>query len=144
MLSYFGGLRHHRTRISKLLIYKLQRVRFLSTLSPLLRPQHHKSESTTTGTRMRAYYFDNIPGDQRLAHDYVPSRPAPQELLTKLGVSYWQIPLDGYLPKLNAVADERGYKNRDFITVSKEGLGDVSSTYLDYLANRREISITLC
>ncbi|TFK25380.1 Fe-ARD 1 [Coprinopsis marcescibilis] len=74
---------------------------------------------------MRAYYFDNIPGDQRLAHDYVPSRPVPEPLLKKLGVSYWEIPIDGYLPKLDAVAEERGYKNRDHITVSKDGLGDL-------------------
>lgn len=72
---------------------------------------------------MRAYYFDNVPGDQRLAHDS--NRTVPAEVLKQLNVSYWQIPLEGYLPKLNSVADERGYKNRDLINVSKAGLGEV-------------------
>ncbi|EAU91946.1 1,2-dihydroxy-3-keto-5-methylthiopentene dioxygenase [Coprinopsis cinerea okayama7 len=71
---------------------------------------------------MRAYYFDNIPGDQRLPHDS--GRPVSEDTLRKLNISYWRIELDGYLPKLNAVAEERGYKNRDFINVSKAGLGD--------------------
>lgn len=30
-------------------------------------------------------------------------------------------PLDGRLPEVDAVARERGYKNRDVITVTKEG-----------------------
>jgi 1,2-dihydroxy-3-keto-5-methylthiopentene dioxygenase len=74
---------------------------------------------------MKAYYFDNIPGDQRLAHHS--GREVSGETLKKININYWQIPLEGYLPKLNAVADERGYKNRDLINVSKAGLGDVSS-----------------
>lgn len=74
---------------------------------------------------MRAYYFDNIPGDQRLPHDYVPSRPVPLEKLDDLNVKFWTIPVEGYEPKLNAVAKERDYKNRDMINVSKEGMGAV-------------------
>jgi len=74
---------------------------------------------------MRAYYFDNVPGDQRLPHDCDPSRPVSEQTLRALGVSYWRIELDGYLPKLNAVTDERGYKNRDLINVSKAGLGEL-------------------
>ncbi|KAJ6467157.1 hypothetical protein C8R47DRAFT_1179451 [Mycena vitilis] len=47
---------------------------------------------------MRADYYDNVPGDQRLAHDY---------------------------DAVNVVARERGYKNRGTIDVSKEGMGAV-------------------
>ena len=72
---------------------------------------------------MKAYYFDNVPGDQRLAHHS--GREVSAETLKKININYWQIPLEGYLPKLNAVADERGYKNRDLINVSKAGLGDL-------------------
>jgi 1,2-dihydroxy-3-keto-5-methylthiopentene dioxygenase len=79
---------------------------------------------------MRAYYFDNIPGDQRLPHDYSPSRQVSVEKLDSLGVKYWHIPVEGHLPKLDAVAKERDYKNRDQINVSKEGMGAVSLTLI--------------
>lgn len=74
---------------------------------------------------MRAYYYDNVPGDQRLPHDYNPSRPVAQELLAALNVKFWSIPVEGYESKVDDLAKERGYKNRDMINVSKEGLGEV-------------------
>jgi len=74
---------------------------------------------------MRAYYYDNIPGDQRLPHDYVPSRPVSEDTLDKISVKHWTISVEGYESKVNAVAQERGYKNRDTINVSKEGLGEL-------------------
>ncbi|KAJ6626715.1 Acireductone dioxygenase ARD family [Mycena sp. CBHHK59/15] len=74
---------------------------------------------------MRAYYFDNVPGDQRLPHDYVPSRPVAPETLSALSVHFWTIPVDGYETKVDEIAKERGYKNRDMINVSKEGMGDI-------------------
>jgi len=74
---------------------------------------------------MRAYYFDNLPGDQRLPHDYVPTQPVSKDTLTKIGVKFWTIPVAGYEDKLNSIAQERGYKNRDTINVSKEGLGAI-------------------
>ncbi|KAF9564788.1 ARD-domain-containing protein [Agrocybe pediades] len=74
---------------------------------------------------MRAYYFDNLPGDQRLPHDYVPSRPVSKETLDKINVKYWSVPVEGYEPKIDAIAKERGYKNRDMINVSKEGMGEI-------------------
>ncbi|KAF9476655.1 RmlC-like cupin [Pholiota conissans] len=46
---------------------------------------------------MRAYYFDNIPGDQRLPHDYVPSRTVSKETLDKLNVKFWIIPVEGHM-----------------------------------------------
>lgn len=75
---------------------------------------------------MRAYYYDNVPGDQRRSHDHLPSQPVSDETLTKLNIKYWTIPVEGHEEKINAIAAERGYKNRDNIHVSKEGMGDVS------------------
>jgi 1,2-dihydroxy-3-keto-5-methylthiopentene dioxygenase len=75
---------------------------------------------------MRSYYYDNLPGDQRLPHDCVPSRPVAPEKLSALSINFWSIPVDGYEPKIDAIAKERAYKNRDTINVSKEGMGDVS------------------
>ncbi|KAI0050111.1 Acireductone dioxygenase [Auriscalpium vulgare] len=80
---------------------------------------------------MRAYYFDNIPGDQRLAHDS--GKPVSEEHLRELGVLFWTIPVDspdGWEPAINAVAKERSYKNRDTINVTKEGLGDLYESKL--------------
>ncbi|KAJ6456991.1 Acireductone dioxygenase ARD family [Mycena vitilis] len=76
---------------------------------------------------MRAYYFDNVPGDQRLAHDYIPSRPVPLPTLSALGVHFWPIPVDSpdWEASVNAIAKERGYKNRDTIDVSRAGMGAV-------------------
>ncbi|KAJ7118433.1 RmlC-like cupin domain-containing protein [Mycena crocata] len=74
---------------------------------------------------MRAYYFDNLPGDQRLPHDYTPSRPVAPETLAALKVSSWTIPVGRYEPRLDEIARERGYKNRDMINVSKEGMGEI-------------------
>jgi len=74
---------------------------------------------------MRAYYFDNIPGDQRLAHDS--GNPVPPETLKSAGVLHWAIPIDesgNWEQQINEVARERDYKNRDTINVTKEGLGD--------------------
>lgn len=43
---------------------------------------------------MKAYYFDNVPGDQRLPH-FDPSLPSLSESdLKKIGVNYWFIPID--------------------------------------------------
>ncbi|KDR69789.1 hypothetical protein GALMADRAFT_255587 [Galerina marginata CBS 339.88] len=74
---------------------------------------------------MRAYYYDNLPGDQRLPHDYVPSRLVSKEILDALNVKYWVIPVEGHEPKVDALAKERGYKNRDLINVSKDGMGEI-------------------
>ncbi|KIK60967.1 hypothetical protein GYMLUDRAFT_43507 [Collybiopsis luxurians FD-317 M1] len=74
---------------------------------------------------MRAYYFDNLSGDQRLPHDCVPSRPVDPETLKSIKVEAWTIPVTpGYEEELDAVAKERNYRNRDVIEISKEGLGD--------------------
>lgn len=74
---------------------------------------------------MRTYYYDNVPGDQRLAHDYIPSRTVSLATLEGLGVGYWSIPVEGHEKEIDAIAAAQGYKNRDTINISKEGLGDV-------------------
>ncbi|KAJ7469338.1 Acireductone dioxygenase ARD family [Mycena galericulata] len=74
---------------------------------------------------MRAYYFDNLPGDQRLPHDFNPSRPVAPATLTALNVHSWTIPVDGYEPQIDTIAKERGYKNRDTIDVSRAGMGEI-------------------
>lgn len=84
---------------------------------------------------MRAYYYDNIPGDQRLPHDYIPSRPVSDEILESIRVKYWQIPVEDYEQKIDAISKERGYKNRDTINVSKEGMGEVGGAEVLTIVN---------
>jgi 1,2-dihydroxy-3-keto-5-methylthiopentene dioxygenase len=74
---------------------------------------------------MRAYYYDNVPGDQRLLHDS--GRPVSAEELRAIDVASWKIPIDDegkWQARIDEVAQERGYKNRDVINVTKAGLGD--------------------
>jgi 1,2-dihydroxy-3-keto-5-methylthiopentene dioxygenase len=69
---------------------------------------------------MKAYMYDNLPGDQRLPHDS--GREVSVEDLNKLGVLYYHFPsVDG----VDALAAERGYKNRDEIKVSPQHMGEV-------------------
>ncbi|CDO72549.1 hypothetical protein BN946_scf184983.g32 [Trametes cinnabarina] len=73
---------------------------------------------------MRAYYYDNAPGDQRLPHDS--GRDVPLETLAALGVLYWRIPVDapeGWERKIDAIAEERKYSSRDVVTANKDALG---------------------
>ncbi|AGV14258.1 1,2-dihydroxy-3-keto-5-methylthiopentene dioxygenase, variant [Cryptococcus neoformans var. grubii H99] len=74
---------------------------------------------------MKAYIYDDKPGDQRLPHDTGIDIPEPT--LAKLGVTYQRIPIDpegAWESKIDEFAKERGYKNRDRITVTREGLGE--------------------
>ncbi|GFZ44810.1 acireductone dioxygenase [iron(II)-requiring] [Saitozyma sp. JCM 24511] len=74
---------------------------------------------------MRAYLYDDIPGDQREPHDS--GKTVSFETLAKLGVVYRQFPIDAegkWEETIDAFAKERGYKNRDQITVTREGLGE--------------------
>ena len=69
---------------------------------------------------MRAYWYDNEPGDQRLDHDS--GRAVPSSYLSSLGVHYHHVT---DVPTLNTIAADRSYKNRDEITVSPKAMGDV-------------------
>lgn len=80
---------------------------------------------------MRAYYFDNLPGDQRLQHDS--GRSVNSAHLYKLGVLYESIPPEGpggWESKIDTIAEQQGYKNRDIVNVTKEGLGDLYESKL--------------
>ncbi|TVY44695.1 1,2-dihydroxy-3-keto-5-methylthiopentene dioxygenase [Lachnellula subtilissima] len=69
---------------------------------------------------MRAYWFDNQPGDQRELHDS--GRAVDPAYLSNLGVLYYHISDEKDVDRLAA---ERSYKNRDLITVSPEKMGAV-------------------
>jgi 1,2-dihydroxy-3-keto-5-methylthiopentene dioxygenase len=80
---------------------------------------------------MRAYYLDNLPGDQRLQHDS--GRSTDSDHLHELGVLHWTIPLDtpgGWEPAIDTISEKRGYRNRDTVNVTKEGLGDAYESKL--------------
>lgn len=68
--------------------------------------------------------MDNESTDQRLPHEYKPSRPVDSAVLKDIGVLYWHIPVQEHESEINRIASERSYKNRDTINVTREGLGD--------------------
>ncbi|KAJ5901297.1 Acireductone dioxygenase ARD family [Penicillium tannophilum] len=69
---------------------------------------------------MKAYWYDNKPGDQREPHDS--GRAVSEDVLAKLGVLYKHCPT---IEHVDSIASERGYKNRDQICVSPQTMGDV-------------------
>ncbi|KAK0755914.1 hypothetical protein N5P37_011590 [Trichoderma harzianum] len=69
---------------------------------------------------MKAYMYDNLPGDQRLPHDS--GREVTADALANLGVLYHHLPATS---EVDVLAANRGYKNRDEIVVSPEKMGDV-------------------
>ncbi|RDA89633.1 hypothetical protein CP533_1952 [Ophiocordyceps camponoti-saundersi (nom. inval.)] len=69
---------------------------------------------------MKAYIYDNIPGDQRLPHDS--GRIVTIEDLSQVGVRYFHCPS---LSDVDDLAAARGYKNRDEIMVSPQAMGAV-------------------
>lgn len=78
-------------------------------------------------------------GDQRLPHDSGKNLDASE--LGKLGVLYYRI---SELDKVNDLAQQRGYKNRDEITVSPEKMGaiyeeKVKSFFHEHLHEDEEI-----
>ena len=75
---------------------------------------------------MRAYYYDNLSGDQRLPHDSSPSRSVSKERLQRLNVKTWTFSVDQYEGPLDAVAKQEGYSDRDTMVVSRDTLGAVS------------------
>jgi len=68
---------------------------------------------------MRAYYFDNAPGDQRLPHDS--GRAISPAALADLGIIHYNYPPTDLSP-VNQLAEERNYKNRDEIEISPSTL----------------------
>ncbi|GAA5916968.1 hypothetical protein JCM8208_003226 [Rhodotorula glutinis] len=69
---------------------------------------------------MKAYIYDDIEGDQRLPHDS--GEEVTFDQLKAIGA----LPYPGIeLDQVEAIAKDRGYKNRDEINVSKAGMGDI-------------------
>jgi 1,2-dihydroxy-3-keto-5-methylthiopentene dioxygenase len=69
---------------------------------------------------MKAYWFDNLPGDQRLPHDS--GRTVDPNYLRNLGILHYHYPS---VSDVDAIATQRSYKNRDEITISPSTMGDV-------------------
>ncbi|CAI4211427.1 unnamed protein product [Parascedosporium putredinis] len=67
---------------------------------------------------MKAYIFDDAPGDPRLAHDS--GREIDEQTLAALGVKYYHLEDIGGVDEL---ANSRGYKNRDEVTISPQAMG---------------------
>jgi 1,2-dihydroxy-3-keto-5-methylthiopentene dioxygenase len=92
---------------------------------------------------MQIYYYDNGPGDQREPHDS--GRPVPTEVLTSIDVYASTHPT---IDTVNALAVERGYKNRDEITISPATMGDayegkVKIFFTEHLHDDEEIRYIL-
>ena len=81
---------------------------------------------------MRAYFMDDdVESDQRLPHDS--GRPATDDILNAIGVLHWRIPVDAdgkWQQQIDSIASERHYRNRDIVSVTKEGLGAEFETKL--------------
>ena len=92
---------------------------------------------------MRAYWFDNLPGDQREPHDS--GREATPADLSKLGIVHYVCP---NVDQVDAIAKERSYRNRDEITISPLTMGDayedkVKNFFHEHLHEDEEIRYIL-
>jgi 1,2-dihydroxy-3-keto-5-methylthiopentene dioxygenase len=90
---------------------------------------------------MRAFYFDNIPGDQRLLHDS--GNPVSDELLKSIGVLHWHIQ-GGQQDQIDAIAEERHCNNRDIVEVTKQGLGDLYEAKLKIFYEEYALLLQRC
>jgi len=75
---------------------------------------------------MRAWLYDNSDLDQRELHDS--GVPKTVDDLATIGVLYWRLDGDNHLDRIEEIARERNYKNRDQIIVAKEAMGDIYET----------------
>ncbi|CAN8096888.1 unnamed protein product [Discula destructiva] len=88
---------------------------------------------------MKAYLYDNTPGDQRLPHDS--GTPVALPALAKIGVLYHHMPS---VTLVDDLAAQRGYRNRDEVKVSPATMGDayeakVKSFFAEHLHEDEEI-----
>lgn len=104
--------------------------------------------SSTPTAAMRAYWYDNMPGDQRLPHDS--GRTVDPAYLTSLGISHYEFPSDastGDLQNVNRIASERNYKNRDQVEISPDLLPGyeqkVKTFFAEHLHEDEEIRFIL-
>jgi len=92
---------------------------------------------------MKAYWFDNVEGDQRLAHDS--NRTVDPAYLSSLGIIHHELPDD--IDGVNKIASERNYKNRDTIEISPTTLPNyeekVKNFFHEHLHEDEEIRYIL-
>lgn len=91
----------------------------------MLKSAELDTASPLTLTAMRTYYLDNLPGNERLAHDS--GKPSSEQILKNLNVLYWNIPIDpagAWQAGIDEIATARAYKNRDILDLTAETLGE--------------------
>ncbi|TPX38884.1 acireductone dioxygenase [Synchytrium endobioticum] len=89
-------------------------------------------------------YNDEDTSDPRQLHQYSPNRPVSLDQLAETGVLYKHVEANvNYVETINLICNERGYKNRDFITVSPDKLRDyeakVKTFFEEHLHEDEEI-----
>lgn len=80
---------------------------------------------------MRAYYYDNLPGERTLPHEGEAVEPA---LLAAMGVLSYRIPIDSegqWEAHVQRIATRREYKHSDVVETSRELLGDKYEEAMD-------------
>ncbi|KAJ5139298.1 uncharacterized protein N7515_004146 [Penicillium bovifimosum] len=92
---------------------------------------------------MKAYWYDNLEGDQREPHDS--GRAVSEEKLASLGVLYKHCPT---IEAVDTIAASRGYRNRDEVCVSPQTMGavyeeKVKSFFSEHLHEDEEIRYIL-
>ncbi|TCD68166.1 1,2-dihydroxy-3-keto-5-methylthiopentene dioxygenase [Steccherinum ochraceum] len=98
---------------------------------------------------MRAFYHDNIPGNQTALHDS--GRSVTVDDLKANGLLYWRIPVEDngkWEQEIDEVARERSYKNRDVKETSREILGAefdamLKMVYAEHIHEDEEIRFVL-
>ncbi|KAJ3271605.1 1,2-dihydroxy-3-keto-5-methylthiopentene dioxygenase [Terramyces sp. JEL0728] len=71
---------------------------------------------------VQAWYYNETSEDPRALHQSTPNQDVPLDQLAKLGVLYWNFNPDAEMDKVNELAKERHYANRDEVDISKEKL----------------------
>ncbi|KAJ3320789.1 1,2-dihydroxy-3-keto-5-methylthiopentene dioxygenase [Boothiomyces sp. JEL0866] len=71
---------------------------------------------------VQAWYYNETAEDPRALHQFTPNQKVSLDQLKKLGVLYWQFNPDTELEKVNELAKERHYANRDEVDISREKL----------------------
>lgn len=66
---------------------------------------------------MKAYLYDDLPGDPREDHDS--GTQVSESELQKIGIHYWHTDLDG----VNKIAKERNYECRDEVNITPDSFG---------------------
>ncbi|KAJ3394000.1 hypothetical protein HDU84_000499 [Entophlyctis sp. JEL0112] len=71
-----------------------------------------------------AWKFNPTDDDQRELHQFNPNQPVTLDELADLGVLYWHIDINDpkYMEKVEKLAKDRGYKNRDTVNIRRETL----------------------